>query len=303
MPATATLPAGFTNSIAGTDPGFVGRVARDYHLTVASPALNAGVNSPTAVDGSGTTISATPQYEYVDLTTSFPRPVSGALDLGAYELATGLTITNASTTVTGTATSVAAFTVSLNPSHTSPVTVNYATADGTATAGADYQATSGSLTFAPGQTIATINVPVYGNPQGSPTKTFAVTLSSPGGAPLAVAAATGTIFEKNPTGSATFVGSDTTTQGNWKGTDGADGYNVIGAQAAYPAYAQVTPSSQGSWTWAASTTDCAGVAGPSRRSDRPGRRMLVRRMVERQPVYRRRQPDGRPVARAQPLHG
>ncbi|MDT4896290.1 MAG: hypothetical protein QOH25_1367, partial [Acidobacteriota bacterium] len=52
--------------------------------------------------------------------------------------------------------------------------------------------------------------------------------------------------------SATYVRTDTTTQGNWKGTYGAEGYNVINDLVSYPAYAQVTPSGNLSYTWAAS---------------------------------------------------
>ena len=56
-------------------------------------------------------------------------------------------------------------------------------------------------------------------------------------------------------GSATFLATDTTTQGSWKGVYGADGYNVINNQASYPSYATVTPSGQSASTWAASTSD------------------------------------------------
>src|SRR5262249_8074707 len=55
--------------------------------------------------------------------------------------------------------------------------------------------------------------------------------------------------------SATFLATDTATQGGWKVAYGADGYNVIGNAASYPAYAAVAPSGQQSWTWAASTAD------------------------------------------------
>ena len=49
----------------------------------------------------------------------------------------------------------------------------------------------------------------------------------------------------------TSVGSDTTTQGNWQGHYGSDGYVVINDSASLPAYAQVTPTGQSSFTWAA----------------------------------------------------
>ena len=58
-----------------------------------------------------------------------------------------------------------------------------------------------------------------------------------------------------PASAASFVGSNTTTQGNWIGAYGAQGYNVIGNAASYPAYAIVMPSGQSTYTWAASTSD------------------------------------------------
>ncbi len=50
------------------------------------------------------------------------------------------------------------FTVTLDRPSTGTVTLNYATANGTATAGSDYVAGSGTLTFAPGETSKTIHV-------------------------------------------------------------------------------------------------------------------------------------------------
>ncbi len=58
-----------------------------------------------------------------------------------------------------------------------------------------------------------------------------------------------------PSSTATFVGSDTTTQGNWTASYGGDGYEVIGGTTALPSYASVTPAGQSNWTWAASTAD------------------------------------------------
>jgi hypothetical protein len=55
--------------------------------------------------------------------------------------------------------------------------------------------------------------------------------------------------------SAAFIGTDTTTQGSWRGVYGADGYHVINDTVSYPAYATVTPSGQAAWTWASSTSD------------------------------------------------
>jgi chitinase len=71
------------------------------------------------------------------------------------------------------------FTVSLSAPSTQPVTVAYATADGTATQGQDYVATSGTLTFAPGQTQQTITVSVMADPTNTTDETFFVTLQNP----------------------------------------------------------------------------------------------------------------------------
>jgi hypothetical protein len=54
---------------------------------------------------------------------------------------------------------------------------------------------------------------------------------------------------------ASLIERDTTTQGNWIGAYGAQGYDVIGNAASFPNYADVTPSGQSSYTWAASTSD------------------------------------------------
>src|SRR5205814_2622244 len=48
---------------------------------------------------------------------------------------------------------------------------------------------------------------------------------------------------------ASFVGTDTATQGNWKGKYGSNGYAVIGDSTSYPAYAVVTPSGKSDYTW------------------------------------------------------
>src|SRR5205823_2490212 len=70
------------------------------------------------------------------------------------------------------------FTVSLSAAYDAPVTVHYATANGSATAGSDYQAVSGTLTFAPGQTSQSVTVLVNGDRLGEANETFRVNLSA-----------------------------------------------------------------------------------------------------------------------------
>ena len=90
------------------------------------------------------------------------------------------------------------FAVTLVPARTVAVTVAYATADGTATAGSDYTATSGTLTFAAGDTEKTIAVPVLNDDINEGSETLTLTLTSASGATLADAEATGTISNSDP---------------------------------------------------------------------------------------------------------
>ena len=95
----------------------------------------------------------------------------------------------------GSADGTMAFAVQLDPASERTVTVQYATADGTAAAGADYTAVSGTLTFRAGTTMATIEVPILDDGTGEETETFTVTLSNATAATLSDAVATGTIAD------------------------------------------------------------------------------------------------------------
>ena len=97
------------------------------------------------------------------------------------------------------------FVVTLDPAATAAVTVDYATADGTATAGSDYTATSGTLTFQPGETSKTVSVPITDDAVDDGGETLTLTLSSASGADLGDAEATGTIRNTEPESSGLSV--------------------------------------------------------------------------------------------------
>ena len=90
------------------------------------------------------------------------------------------------------------FAVTLDRSSTGTVTVEYATSDGTATAGDDYTATSGTLTFAPGDREKTIAVPVLDDANDEGEETMTLRLSNASGANIADGEATGTITNSDP---------------------------------------------------------------------------------------------------------
>ena len=92
---------------------------------------------------------------------------------------------------------VMVFSVRLNAPSDLPITVDYATSDGTATAGEDYSAADGSLTFMPGDTERPISVLLQEDTIHEGDETFVLTLSNPQNAGLADAAATGTIADND----------------------------------------------------------------------------------------------------------
>ena len=85
------------------------------------------------------------------------------------------------------------FRVTLDAAQSDAVSVRYATADGTATAGADYVSARGAVRFAPGQTSRTIAVAVLDDAHDDSGETLTLTLSVPFGAQIADGSAIGTI--------------------------------------------------------------------------------------------------------------
>jgi hypothetical protein len=95
------------------------------------------------------------------------------------------------------------------------VDVDYATSDGTATAGSDYSAKSGTLVFAAGETSKQIDVTVNGDIQVESDETFTVTLSAPFNADLGTSfVATGTITNDDNIGPKLVVGDASVLEGN-----------------------------------------------------------------------------------------
>jgi Calx-beta domain/Beta-propeller repeat len=90
------------------------------------------------------------------------------------------------------------FTISLSSASSQAVTVAYATANGTASAGSDYQAASGTLTIPAGQTTGTITVLVNGDRLGEPNESFFVNLSGATNATILDGQGVGTILDDEP---------------------------------------------------------------------------------------------------------
>ncbi len=170
-----------THNIIGEDPqlGPLQNNGGPYNtmaLAVTSPALN---TANPATPGSDSTACATNDERGV------LRPQGTACDMGAFELASGLISLSSSTySVAQDAGSVTITVQRSSDSNTfdTEVTVTYSTSDGTAVAGTNYTSTSGTLTWAAGDsTSQTVNVPII-NAEAATDLTFNFSLSNPTGA-------------------------------------------------------------------------------------------------------------------------
>jgi uncharacterized repeat protein (TIGR01451 family) len=118
----------------------------------------------------------------------------------------GISVSDVTVTEGNSGTVNANFNVFLTASSASTITVNYATADNSATiANNDYVTKSGVLTFTPGQTGQSVTVVVNGDTVFEPNETFFVNLSAPSNAVIIKPQGTGTITNDDVIGSADLV--------------------------------------------------------------------------------------------------
>ena len=172
--------------------------------------------------------------------------------------ATNLSINDVTVTEGNSGTTAATFTVTRTGDVTGPSTVAYATADGTATAGADYTAVPATtVTFVAGQTSKTVTVNVIGDTADEPRETFSVNLSSPTGATISDATGVATVVDDDaPT--YLSVSDVSVTEGN-AGTTPAtftvtrSGNTAVGVSVKY-ATANASATAGSDYTALASTT-------------------------------------------------
>ncbi len=125
-----------------------------------------------------------------------------------------ISISDQSVTEGNSGTKVIEFTVNLSSAATENVTVNFATADGSAIAGTDYVAKTGTVTFAPGVTSQKIQITINGDTVVEGDETFVVNLTNPSGATIADAQATGTITNDDSVLPTISISNPTIAEGN-----------------------------------------------------------------------------------------
>jgi hypothetical protein len=155
-------------------------------LSAAGNVLSFGFNSD-VVDGQFGLLSrgGTANFDSARVRTNDPAfikptPVASIGDAQVKEGAAGV-----NTTI--------GFTITLSRPASGGETLTWSTANGTATAGSDYTAASGTVTFAAGQTGTVVNVTITGDNTYEPDETFKINLSNPQGLGIAGGSATITI--------------------------------------------------------------------------------------------------------------
>jgi sugar lactone lactonase YvrE len=115
-----------------------------------------------------------------------------------HAFAPGVSIGDATVTEGNAGTVSASFQVSLAAPSAQTVKVDYATANGTATAPGDYTSTIGTVTLLPGETTKTVTVPVKGDTLPESNETFHVNLSNPSNATITAGQGIGMIVNDDP---------------------------------------------------------------------------------------------------------
>ncbi len=149
---------------------------------------SAPVGSSLSLTGTGTSPD---DFEWTFVTNDTPGTVNDGQSFGGAPTPT-FVINDVSKVEGNSGTTDFTFTVTRSDS-SGAASVDFATANGTATAGSDYVATSGTLTFADGEDSKTVTVTVNGDTDTEATEAFTVELSNAVGAVIEDATGTGTI--------------------------------------------------------------------------------------------------------------
>ena len=227
---TANLNATPPNWTAASGPG-VGAAA--LPAVPVNAFLVDPTNSATLYAGTdiGVYISTNSGSTWAPFGTGLPRvavfdmAITGNRDLriathgrGMYDMPLGgeaqrsISINDVSANEGNAGTTAFNFTVSLSAASTQTVTVNFTTANGTATAGSDYVANSGAVTFNPGETSKTVTIQVNGDTVSEPNETFNVILSGAVNGTIADGTGVGTIVDDDQ--AALSITDVTLTEGN-----------------------------------------------------------------------------------------
>ena len=264
-----TVNADFTVSLSAPS-GQVVRVSRatanqtaiapgDYTaLTSAQLTFNPGspITQTVTVQVNGDTLGEANETFALNLSGPQNATIADGVGIGTItnDDLPGLSVSNVTVTEGNTGTVNAVFNVTLNPAAPGPVTVQYTTTDGTAVAGADYNAVSGTLTFTAGTTTLPVTVQVVGELLDEANETFTLDLSNASGASLTDPQGLGTITDNDT--STISIANVTVTEGN-SGTVNA----VLNVTLSVPSAQTVTVSYATADQTATAGTDYLAASG------------------------------------------
>ncbi|MFL3644737.1 putative Ig domain-containing protein [Xanthomonas campestris] len=237
--------------------------------------IPAGSSSATfTVLVNGDTLSEPNETFFVNVSNVSGAGVSDAQGQGTIvndDALPSLSIDDVSVNEGNSGTTTATFTVTLSAASGQTVSVNYASADGTATAGSDYVARSGTLTFAPGTTAQGVAITVNGDTALEPNETFSVGLSGASNASIARATGAGTILNDDVVVTVGPASLPAATAGsaysqNLSASGGTAPYSFAVTAGALPAGLTLsaagvlsgTPTATGSFNFTATATDSGG---------------------------------------------
>jgi hypothetical protein len=169
----------------------------DYQVRSGEVTIPAGQTSATiSVPVNGDRVAENSEIFFLRLTDPTNAFIADGLGVATIvDNEPRISINNVSKYEGNAKTTTFTFTVSLSNAYDQAVTVNYSTANGSATGGSDYQSKSGSVTFAPGETIKTITIVINGDKGKESNETFFVDLFGPSSnALISTARGTGTIY-------------------------------------------------------------------------------------------------------------
>ncbi len=167
-----TIVGPATGTVTVKDLGWNGTIAPGASVTLGFTANGASAAVPTNYFFNGVALGG----------TTPPPPVVPTISSSPLSLTEGQSGTKAMN-----------FNVSLSQATTSTVTLRYFTSDVTATAGSDYDAASGTLTFAPGENSKTVAVTLRGDTSVEPDESFRLNFADAVGGTLSAGFVTGTI--------------------------------------------------------------------------------------------------------------
>jgi hypothetical protein len=191
------VPISVDYATAAAVSGNLAQAGVDYLATAGTLTIPAGSRSGTiSIDIIGD-LSIEPDEVFQVLLSN---PVNGTIGDGSGlgtirndDAIPTMTVANASTTEGNSGTKTLRFTVTLSNAIDHDVSVEYATAPGTATEGVDYRGATGTLVIASGATIGYVSVTIFGDTTPESDETFFLNFSNISGGTLVTTQAVGTL--------------------------------------------------------------------------------------------------------------